>query len=152
MRFHRKLLFIPLAAVLLCSASCATIEGWFGNPSTAQYIQDAVDIAVLVASTEGVSAAEINTAARAALAADNGAVSTLAALGALLEKEFAKLKLPAGAQNAINILIAAISGALAGKIGNNTTVQQAQAIIADVLNDIISATSPSQVMKRGLKP
>lgn len=152
MQLRKRLLVIPLATALLFSAGCATISGWFGNETTAQYIQDAVDIAVLVASTQGVSAAEINTVARAALAADNGAVSTLSELGALLEKEFAKLKLPPADQAAINILVSALSGAIAAKIGNNATVQQAQAIIGDVLNDIIAATSSAQVAKRGLKP
>ena len=147
----RKLLLTLLVAVPLFSG-CATISSWFGNPTTAQYIQDAVDIAVLVASTQGVSAAELNTIAKAALAADAGAVSTLAELQVLLNKEIAKLNLPAADKNAINILVAALSGALAAKIGSNTTVQQAQAIIANVLNDIIAATAPAQVAKRGLKP
>jgi len=148
----RKLQLLLALPLLIALNGCATIEGWFGNPTTAQYIQDGVDIAVLVASTQGVSAAEINTVARSALAADNGAVSTLAELGALLEKEFAKLKLPAADQAAINILVAALSGAIAAEFGNNTTIQQGQAIIADVLNDILTATSPAMVMKRGLKP
>lgn len=143
---------IPILVTALLLSSCATIQGWFGNPTTAQYIQDAVDVAVLVASTQGVSAAEINIVAKAALAADNGAVSTLAELGALLEKEFTKLKLPVADQTAITILVSALSGAIAAKIGNNATVQQAQADIALVLNDIISATSSAQAVKRGLKP
>jgi hypothetical protein len=62
------------------------------------------------------------------------------------------LKLPAADQAAINILVAALSGAIAAEFGNNTTIQQGQAIIADVLNDILTATSPAMVMKRGLKP
>lgn len=149
---RRLLLLATLLAGALLSSGCATISGWFSTPTTAQYIQDAVDIAVLVASTQGVSAGVLNSIAKSALAADNGAVSTLAALQVLLSKEIAKLKLPAADQNAISIFIAALSGALAAKIGNSTTVQQAQAIIADVLNDIIAATSPVQVQKRGLKP
>lgn len=149
---RKKLLVLPLAAVLLFSSGCATISGWFSTPTTAQYIQDAVDIAVLVASTQGVSASMLNAIAKTALAADNGAVSTLAELQVLLSKEVAKLKLPVNDQAAINIFIAALSGALAAKIQASTTVQQAQAIIADVLNDLIAATAPAQVQKRGLKP
>lgn len=137
---------------LLSSAGCATIGGWFSNQTTAQYIQDAVNIAVLVASTQGVSAAELNAVAHAALAADNGAIASLAELQVLLNKEVAKLNLPTADRNAMNIFIAAVSGALAAKIGTNSSVQQAQAIIADLLNDVIAATSPAQVAKRGLKP
>lgn len=148
----RKLLLALPLTIALSLGGCATIEGWFGNPTTAQYIQDAVNVAVLVASTQGVSAAEINTIAKTALAADNGAVSTLAELQTLLDKEIAKLNLPAADQTAIGIVVAALSGALAGAIGSNSTVQQAQVIIADVLNDIIAATSPAQVKLRRLKP
>ena len=143
------LLALPVTIAL---SGCATISGWFSNTTTAQYIQDAVDVSVLVASTQGVSAAELNTIAKAVLAADNGAVSTLAELQTLLDKEIAKLNLPTADQAAINILVAALSGALASEIGSNTTVQQAQVIIADVLNDIITATSVAQAQKRGLKP
>jgi hypothetical protein len=148
--YPHRLPAILLAGALLCS--CATISSWFGNQTTAQYIQDAVDVAVLVASTQGVSSAELHTIAQAALAADNGAVSTLAELQTLLNQQIAKLHLPAADQAAINIFTAALSGALAAKIGNNSTVQQAQAIIADLLNDIIAATTPAQALKRGLKP
>ena len=146
---RKPLLALPLIIAL---SACATVSGWFSKPTTAQYIQDAVNVAVLVASTQGVSAAEINTIAKAALAADNGAVSTLAELQALLDKEIAKLNLPAADQSAINIVVAALAGALASAIGSNSTVQQAQVIIADVLNDIVAATSVAQVKARGLKP
>lgn len=152
MLLRKKLLCFPLAAILLGSSGCATISGWFGNPTTAQYIQDAVDVAVLVASTQGVSASILNTAAKAALAADNGAAATVADLQALLTKEFAKLNLPAAEQDAVNIFIAAAIAALQAKLGTNSTVQQAQVLIADFLNDVITATSSAQVAKRGLKP
>jgi hypothetical protein len=145
----RKLLLVP--AILLFSG-CSTVSGWFSNPTTAQYIQDAVNVAVLVASTQGVSAAELNGVARAALAADNGAVSTMAELQVLLDKEIAKLHLASADNAAISILIAALSGALVTAVGANTTVQQGQVIVADVLNDIILATSPAMAIKRGLKP
>jgi uncharacterized protein YceK len=144
--------FLLTLPVLLALNGCATIQGWFGSPTTAQYIQDAVNVAVLVASTQGVSAAEINAIAKAALAADNGAVSTLAELQTLLDKEIAKLNLPTADQTAIGIVVSALSGALASAIGTNTTVQQAQVIIADVLNDIVAATSIAKVKSRGLKP
>jgi len=147
---RKLLLAAPLAAILL--SSCATLSGWFSNPTSAQYIQDAVNVAVLVASTQGVSAAELNAIGKAALAADAGAAASLEALQALLEKAFAKLALPAADQNAINIFVAAVAGALAAEIGSNTTVQQAQALVADVLNDLIAATTPAQAVKRGLKP
>jgi hypothetical protein len=147
-----KIKLVVAAAALALVTGCATVSGWFRSPTTAQYISDAVDVAVLVASTQGVSAAELHSVAALALAADNGAGATLVALGPLLQKEFARLNLPAADQAAANIFVAAVTAAIAAKIGSNTNVQQAQAIVADLLNDVLAATAPAQALKRGLRP
>lgn len=97
-------------------------------------------IAVSTAEAKGVSAAQINTIAKAAFAADTDVPTTLSAVGALLDSQIAKLKLPAGDQAAADILVAALEAAIAVKVGTNTSIANAQAAVGVVLTDVIAAT------------
>jgi hypothetical protein len=133
----RKLLLLPL---ILLFSGCSTIEGWFGSPNSAPYIQAAVDIAVATAESKGISAAQINSIAKQALAADTGTTATLAAIATLVDQQIAKLKLPAGDQAAANILMAALEAVITAKIGTSKTVAAAEAATALVLNDVIAAS------------
>ncbi len=131
------------ALVILVAVSmtgCAAISNWFGSPSSAPYIQAAVDIAIATAEAKGISATQINTIAKAALAADSGTTTTLAAVAGLVDSQISKLHLPPGDQAAADILVTAISAAISAKVGTNTSVANAQAAAAVVLNDVIAAT------------
>lgn len=138
---HRRLrlLALPLAAIFL--SACASVSGFFGSPTGETVIVASVDVAVATAEQKGVSAAEINKIAHAALAADTGTTATLAAVSTLLNNQIAKLNLPAGDQAAAAILEVALAAAITAKIGNNATVASTQAAIAVVLQDVIAVTS-----------
>jgi hypothetical protein len=101
----------------------------------------AVDVAVATAEQKGVSAAQINSIARAALAADSGTTATLATLAAVLNNQIAKLNLPAGDLAAAEVLEVALAAAITAKIGTNASVAAAQTQIAVVLQDVIAVTS-----------
>jgi hypothetical protein len=96
---------------------------------------------VATAEQKSVSSAQINSIARAALAADTGTTATLAAISSLINNQIAKLNLPAGDQAAASILEVALAAAITAKIGNNATVAQVQASIAVILQDVIAVTS-----------
>lgn len=130
---------ILIAALSL--SGCATVSSWFSSPNSAAYISTAVDIAVATAEAKGIPAAQINAIAKQALAADSGVGSSLAAVGALVDAQIAKLKLPPADQAAANILVAALEAAITTKINGSTSAASAQAAAADVLNAVILATA-----------
>jgi uncharacterized protein YceK len=130
------LLAIPLVAL----AGCASVSSFFSSPTAAPIIVASVDIAVATAEQKGITAAQINTVAKAALAADTGVNGTLAAVSALVDADVAKLNIPAGDKAAADILIAALSGAVSAKVGTSTSLAAAQADAATVLQAVIAAT------------
>ena len=141
-----KALTSTAAPVLLCCilvastlTGCATMQKVF-SPSAAPYVTAAVDVAVATAESKGVSAAQINSIAKQALAADTGAGASLAAVTALVNAQVAKLNLPAGDLAAVQILEVALTAAVQQQIGQNPNVAVAQADVAQLLNAVISAT------------
>jgi uncharacterized protein YceK len=127
-------------AVLATLSACASIQSFFGSPAAAPVIAASVDIAIATAEQKGISAVQINTIAKAALAADAGTSTTLAAVSAIVTANVAKAGLPAGDVAAADILVAAVSAAIQAKVGTNTSLAAAQADAASVLKDVIAAT------------
>jgi hypothetical protein len=99
----------------------------------------AAKVAVATAEAKGVAAAQILNVAQQALAADQGTGATLATVANVINAELVKLKLPQGDIDAATILEASFEIAIQAQIGNNATVAQSQAAVADILNAIIAA-------------
>lgn len=135
---------LVVAALILCPFlglhGCAQVTAFEQSPTGAAVIQASVDVAVATAETKGISAAQINSIARQALAADQSGAATLATVSALVDKEIADLKLPPADQAAADILLAALSAAVQAKVGSNASLAQAQASAAFVINYVIAAT------------
>jgi hypothetical protein len=115
---------------------CATLT----SPGAQPYLLAAVDVAVATAESKGIPATQINSIAKAAVAADTGTTATLAAISTLINGRLTKLNLPPGDLAAAGILEVALSAAISGALANNPNVAQAQTAIADVLNDVIQAS------------
>lgn len=141
MKMIPRLLAAAALCVLAVSLSgCQTVSAWFGSPNSAPIITAAVDVAVATAEQKGIQAAQINSIAKQALAADSGVSATLATVASVVNAQLAKLNLPAGDLAAANILEVAIGAAIQAKVGDNASVAQAQAAVAQVLNAVIAAT------------
>lgn len=119
---------------------CASVQSFLGSPTGTEVVAASVDIAVATAEAKGISAVQINTIAKAALAADSGTAATLAAVSGVVQSELAALKLPVADQAAADILVAALSAAIQAKVGTNTTLATAQADAAVVLAAVVAAT------------
>jgi hypothetical protein len=146
--FARLGLLIPLAllalAFIVAGSGCATVakvDAAITSPAAQPYIEAAVDAAVATAEVKGVTALQINNAAKAALAADKGVAVSLATISGSVNTQLAKLKLPQKDQAAVAILEVAIDAAIDAKIGANPTIAKSQAAVADVLQALITATS-----------
>lgn len=109
-------------------------------PDIAVLTAAAVDAAVATAESKGITGAQINAIAKQVLAADTGNTMPLSALTAFVETQITKLKLPAGDFAAIELVLTALSGAINAQIANNTTVAQAEVVVANVVQDVITAT------------
>lgn len=137
-----KLAIAMIAVVLIVGSgltACATLQKVF-SPASAPYVTAAVDVAVATAESKGVSATQINSIAKQALAADTGAGASLAAVTALVNTQIAKLNLPAGDLAAVQILEVALTAAVQQQIGQNPDVAVAQADVAQLLGAVIAAT------------
>lgn len=133
----------PLLLVGFLLGGCATVskvDTAITSPQAQPILTAAADVAVATAKQKGISAAEIQSIATQALAADQGASATLAAVAAAVNTELGKLNLPAADVAAAQVLEVALGAAIQAQIGNNATVAQTQAAVADVLNAIIAAT------------
>ena len=134
-----------VAAVAACALpGCATvtkIDNALTSPAAQPYIDAAMLAAAATAETQGVTAAQINRIATAALQADKSTAATLATVSAAVNSGLAKLKLPAGDMAAVAILEVAIETAINAKVGANPTVALTQAAAADVLQSLITATA-----------
>lgn len=126
--------------VLSALTACTTLSNFFGSPTGTAVATAAVDVAVATAEQKGVTAAQINSIAKTALAADSGTAATLSAVSSVVNAQLAKLKLPAADLAAAQILEDALAVAIQAQIGANPNVATAQAAIADVLNAAIAAT------------
>lgn len=127
-----------MVCLALCGAltDCATLNA----PSAQAYVQAAVDIAVGSAELKGITAAQINKVCKIVLAADTGVTTTLATLTQLLNAQVLKLNLPAADMLAATILEVALDAAIQAKLQGNSTVAQAQATIAEVMQYAIAAS------------
>jgi len=132
-----KLLIVAGFATL---AGCASLNSFFGTPTGTAVTAAAVDVAVATAEQKGISAAQINAVAKAALAADTGVAGTLAAVAGLVEADVAKTTIPAGDKAAIDILVATLASEITAKVGSNATLAATQAAAAVVLEQVIVAT------------
>jgi hypothetical protein len=110
------------------------------TPTQTDIVLVATDVAVGVAESKGVSAAQINAIAKTALAADQGASATVSVVTAVLNAQVAKLNLSAPDQAAATILIAALDTAISQQLAANPKAATVQANIATILQNVISIT------------
>lgn len=143
----KLMLVVFLLAPMLMLSGCQTIAPAVQKVGTAitapeaqPYIAAGVDVAVATAEAKGVSAAQINSIAKAALAADTGTAATLAAVGQVINAELVKLNLPAGDLAAAQILELSFQVAIQKQVGTDPTLALTQAAVADVLKAFIAAT------------
>lgn len=115
---------------------CATLT----KPEAQPYVKAAVDVAVATAESKGVTAAQINSIAKQALAADDGSAASLAAVNSLINAQLAKLNIPPADIQALQIIEAALSVAVQQQIGANPNLATAQAAVAEFLNEAIAIT------------
>ena len=136
------------AGLLLGLNGCATVQQAVSNP---QIVQVAADAAVGAAEQAGATPAQIYSAAKQLLAADQGASATLQTLTAAINAQLAKLNLNAAEQGAITGVEIGFDAYLLQKYGSNPTVQQTQVEIADFLNAVLAApgVSPAAVTGSG---
>lgn len=138
------LLAVGIATALSGSLSaCATlgqVDSAISGPAAQPYIQAGALAAVATAEAKGISAAQINSIAKQALAADSGATATLAELAALVNAQLEKLALPAADIQAAVIVEGALDAAINAQVGQNPTAAATQAAAADVLQAIVTAT------------
>jgi len=122
---------------------CATVQKAatvVTSPQAQPYIQAGALAAVTVAEAHGIAAVQINAVAKKALAADQGAGASLAAVKAVLDVELAKLNLPAGDLLAITIVETEFNAYVQSNIGQDPTLTKAQAAAADIFQAVIAAT------------
>ena len=135
------LLMVGAALLTAGSLSACKTPPTAAQVANAQpYITAAVDIAVATAESKGVSAAQINSIAKVALAADAGTAATLSTVASVVNAQLAKLNLPAGDLAAAQILEVALEAAIQAKVGSNADVAAYQAAVATVLQSVIAAT------------
>lgn len=134
------LMILPGLALL---HGCASTSALVTAPASQSYVTDAANTAVLIAESQGITAAQINAVAVKALAADSGTSATLASVSAVLNAQLAKLNLSPIEALAVSALESGLTAGINAQLSNNPTVTQAQAAIADVLNAVIKATTPT---------
>lgn len=133
-----KLLLIALVLPLL--HACTTLQAWISSPTGQVVVTAGVQVAVTTAEQKGLRAAQINSVAKSVLQADQGATATLAVLTNIINKQLAKLNLPAADIDAFTGLELAFDTYLVTKYGNNATVQNLQADVAGFCNQVIADT------------
>lgn len=138
------MLFIPLAVTL---QGCAQLTAFtqkataaVTSPQAQPFVKAGALAAVTAAEQHGVSAQQINSVAKQALAADQGAGASLAAVKAVLDRELVKLNLPAGDVLAIVIVESEFNAYVQAQIGQDPTLAKAQAAAADIFQAVIDST------------
>lgn len=141
------LLAIIAMPLLLTLHGCAQFRTTVDKTSTAitspqaqPFIKASALAAVTAAEQHGITAAQINAVAKAALAADQGAGASLAAIKAVLDTQLVKLKLPAGDLVAIGIVEDEFNLYAQSYISADPTLASAQAAAADIFQAVILAT------------
>lgn len=138
-----QMIRVALMGLVLLVSGCATLEK-IVTPAAAPFVQAAVDAAVATAVTKGVSAAKIKTIASEILAADTGTQVALSAIESIINQKLVALNLPPADLAAAEILTATLTGIiqlqLTGTAATAITAQT-QIAVADIMNDLIVATS-----------
>ena len=128
------------ATAAVVAAGVTTVDTVVTGPAAQPFIEAGVLAAVTEAERKGITAAQINSVAKQALAADSGTTATLAEVAALVNAQLDKLDLPAGDMQAASVIEGALNVAIGVVVGANPTVAATQAATADVLQAIITAT------------
>jgi len=126
--------------VLFALHGCASVQSWLSSPTGAVVVSAGVEVAVTTAESKGVSAAQINSVAKAVLQADSGANATVTALTAAVNGAAVKAGVPPGDMAAFQILETAFDAWLVTKYGDNATVQNIQADVAAFCAAVIADT------------
>lgn len=134
------LLSATTAGLLTGCATVAKVDAAVTSPAAQPTITLVAEGAVLAAEAKGVSAAQINVIAKAALAADSGVTASLGAVDTAVNAAAEKANLPTQYWPLIQLFENAVTETVASKVGNNATVAATQAAVADVLNAIIAAS------------
>jgi hypothetical protein len=138
-----------LAACALALLSGCSFISKLTTPAAAPFVQVAVDAAVAVAvgtnqAVAKVKASQIKAIATQALAADTGTTATLSAIESVVNAQILKLNLPAGDVAAAQLLTATLTAVIQSELSSpkaSAVTAQTQVAIAQVLNDVILATS-----------
>lgn len=110
------------------------------SPAAQPVILAGAFAAVATAEQHGITAAQVNAIAKKALAADSGTGATLSAVGAVVNAELAKLKLPPADLVAAQLVESSFAAYIQGRVGANPTLAQSQAAVADVLQALVTAS------------
>lgn len=133
-------MFLALGLTMTVIHGCASVQSFIGSPTGQTVVIAGVGVAVTTAEQKGASAAQINSVAKAVLAADSGSTATVAALTAVVNAQLVKLNVPQGDLVAFQGLELAFDAYLVAKYGSNTTVQNVQADVALFCNAVIADT------------
>jgi hypothetical protein len=142
MRIVHGLTF-ALFGALAMFAGCATVEK-IVTPAAQPFIQAAVDVAVATAVQKGVPALEIKSIAAQVLAVDTGTQVALTAVETIINAKLVSLNLAPADLAAAEILTATLEGVLQLQLSGTAATAvtaQTQVAVADLMNDIIVATS-----------
>lgn len=115
--------------VLFALHGCASLQSFLGSPTGEAVTIAGVKVAVTTAEQKGISAAQINSVAKAIIADVQDSTVTLATLSAGLNAELIKLKVPQGDVEAFQGLELAFDAYVAVKYGNSPNVANLQADI-----------------------
>lgn len=133
---------ILLAVAALTLGGCAYLESPAAQPFDAIAVAVAVDTVVGTnTATQAVRAAAVKRIAQEVLAADTGAVATVASLEALAGAKIALLKLPPGDAAAVNLMLAVLDTAVntyIAKVSGGATAANAQVAVATVCTWVIA--------------
>lgn len=138
MRVALGVLLVTIGAL----AGCQYLQSPAAQPFDAIAVSVAVDTVVGTNSvTQAARASAVKDIASKVLAADTGAVATVAELEALAGSKIALLKLPPGDAAAVNLMLAVLDTAVNTYIASLTggaTAQNAQVAVATVCNWVIA--------------
>jgi len=138
-KLHWLTLLASLVMVLMITA-CASVQSFLGSPTGQTVVVAGVQVAVTTAEQRGVTAAQINSVAKAVLAADSGLTVSLTTLTATVNSAAQKAGVPPGDIVAFQVLETAFDAYLVAKYGTNSTVTNVQADIATFANAVIADT------------
>lgn len=140
-KLHLLTMVAAIVMALTVLAGCASLSAKVTSPTAQPYVTAAAQAAVGIAESQGITAAQINSVATQALAADQGTGATLAAVSGVISTQLAKLKLNPAELLAASALESALAIGINQQISGNATVAAAQAAVADILSAVIAATA-----------